>query len=131
MGEAIESRPLAGYLGPEINVMMIEDAPQIHIHILTDDLEGKKESRFLVELCCHSCGTSLICCMADPNKEYRKFSVVREDFIDTHKTCEDYGFAVWCPDIRSSSQFRDFKKEEKYDIRIRRNKALTNLTKDE
>lgn len=80
----------------EINIF--EDAPQVHLHFLTDAMDIGYEK---VEICCHGCGTSVLLYYSDDAKPKANCRL-RDNFLALHRDCPNVKYESWCPNYRSS-----------------------------
>jgi hypothetical protein len=82
------------------------DAPQVHLHFLTDDIEFKENGFGRLELVCHGCGASLLL-LYDQQGNKRRYLDVRNSFFHKHKGCTNRGYHAKCPNYRSSCEVLD------------------------
>lgn len=85
--------------GSMAQLYSLNEAPQIHIHLLTTDEEFKERGWGTHEICCHGCGASLL--IYFDNNDSSLLSLPRRIFFEEHKNCPDFGYATWCPGYRT------------------------------
>lgn len=104
-----------------MQVYAIDEAPQVHIHLLTDDDEYEDTGEGAYEMCCHGCGTSVFVRYADfsPDTDGK----IRDQFFAEHANCPDHGYEAWCPDIRTRFFTVDSRQGARRNVRPRRNKG--------
>jgi hypothetical protein len=75
--------------------------PHIHIHFLTPESEYRKMNEGKLELCCHSCGASLLVYYSSKTVLEAK-TKVKQNFVNLHARCPKISFVDQCPNYRSS-----------------------------
>lgn len=93
----------------------LEEHPQIHFHYIQSEETSKRVGYGKIELCCHGCARSLIAlydlCALDgtpPSSEEHQ-RALRNEFINSHLTCRNYGYNVDCPEWRRGVEFVDLR----------------------
>lgn len=113
--------PLAGFLSEVTCVLSSTESPQVHFHILTEPQDLALTGHYKVELCCHGCGESLLVMYTDPLDPRLPTSKGR--FVHKHLKCPDFGFDIWCPDVRKNALTLDLRKVHPF-----RNNSKEDLT---
>lgn len=115
------------------NVTFLKDAPQIHLHFMTDDELADSQGYAVTEICCHACGFSKIILFNLPKVGEETYGSdgdpalvkIQDEFKSQHLNCKpeplpqfmeilDSGndrFKMLCPPFRLS------KNPERIDIR--------------
>lgn len=94
-----------GHASTLMEVNSIKNAPQVHLHFLSD--EGEGDAR--VELCCHGCGASLLMYYWEDSKRATRHKQVRNDFVRKHVGCQNREYERDCPNYRSSFKVIDLR----------------------
>lgn len=101
--------PHCGHAFHLMEVDSMRNAPQVHLHFLTDEKEYQLLGFSRVELCCHSCGESVLVYFSDTVDTENKHLALRDSFVEKHKLCPNHGFESWCPNWRSSFSTLDLR----------------------
>jgi hypothetical protein len=99
----------ASHLIGEENIDIIDGAPQVHLHFLTDDLEYSYIGFSKVEICCHGCGESVLVYYDTPGKDDTRHIELRDSFTMKHKHCPDRNYEERCPNFRTRIEVVDLR----------------------
>lgn len=103
--------PRCGHASHLMEVDSMRNAPQVHLHFLTEGQEHYLLEYYKVELCCHGCGEStLVYFTEDPGSRSKHLSI-RDAFVERHKMCPNHGYENWCPNWRSSFNTIDIRQK--------------------
>ncbi len=91
-------------------IMLVSEAPQIHLHFLTPD--GQAEAR--VEVCCHGCGKSLTISYWENHPRSTKHLKAKDSFVKVHSECGNHGYEKFCPNWRSSFEVLDLRPKRRH-----------------
>jgi hypothetical protein len=90
-----------------MDVNVVKGYSHIHLHFLTDKQEYAELGYGKLELCCHSCGGSLLMYYTESPAQRRAQLKVRNDFEKTHRRCQRIRMTEHCSNWRSKFDFVD------------------------
>ena len=95
-----------------IDSSYLKEAPQVHLHFMTDEKEYAANGSAKLELCCHGCGAATLLYYLEygsPDAADRKSLKVRDEFSKQHKNCPNRGYDKLCPNYRASIKVIDLR----------------------
>ncbi len=104
--------PQCGHASHLLDISVLDDAPQIHIHFLTEEYEEELYGVSKLEFCCHGCGKSLLVYYAEPQEDEDigdEHEKVRASFVDDHRFCPNRDYENLCPNHRTSFEVKDLR----------------------
>lgn len=116
MEEQAKEAPMAaeilgcGHASQLFKVDYLEDAPQVHLHYLTDDDEFNSSGYGQMEMCCHGCGASLLILYTD-HLSRRQQLAIRNGFEHRHRRCPNRKYEEYCSNYRSRFDMLDVRQK--------------------
>ena len=92
------------------SIDVIVNAPQVHLHFLTDETEYEEMGYAKIELCCHGCGASTLVYYTNADNPDRRVQV-RDEFVQKHMRCPNRSYQSSCPDWRTSFKRLDIRQK--------------------
>ncbi len=101
--------PKCGHASHLMEVDLISEAPQIHLHFLTDSSEFDLTNFLKAEICCHGCGTSVLLYYGEQSNTDTRHLVLKDEFVKSHKSCPNRKYEDNCPNFRSTVSIVDIR----------------------
>lgn len=104
--------PKCGHASHLMEINIIDGAPQVHLHFLTEDLEYSFIGFSKIELCCHGCGESVLIYYdkyAKDEADSKTSIEIRDSFTEKHKSCPNRDYEERCPNFRTKFDIIDLR----------------------